>query len=214
MQWLMVLWLFTACSGYRYAQQDNPLSQYGIQTLSVPMFYNYSNQPELSPEFTRETYRILTGFSGLRLHSGYKESTDAVLIGIIHSPKKMNESLVPFSRIVAQSRAGNAIGNDRQNFYIPGTSSVALALQIIVIKKPTDEELALLRSGIGGEIKTNSKIIFNDTLPLGSSFQREVMDNEGNQVIATQNAGSKRKTTRVMAEAAAISVRDMILYAF
>ena len=86
MQWLLILIFITGCSGYRYTQQDNPLSQYGIQSLSVPMFYNYSNQPEVSNNFTRETYRLLSSYHGLKLRSGYHQESDAVMIGIIKSP--------------------------------------------------------------------------------------------------------------------------------
>lgn len=93
MKYLWLLCFLLGCSGYRFTQQDNPLSQYGIESLSVPMFYNYSNQPHVSGDFTRETYRLLTSFSGLRLVSGYSAATDAVLIGIIKSPEKIIQTL-------------------------------------------------------------------------------------------------------------------------
>jgi hypothetical protein len=218
MPWLFFLLLITSCSGYRFTQQENPLSQYGIGTLSIPMFFNYSNQSEVSNHFTRETFRLLTTFKGLKLKSGYHPEADAVLIGIIKSPEKIALTLKPNNLRVAQGRAGNAIGNKRQNFYIPGTTEMSMFLQIIVIKKPTDEELSLLKSGIGNEIKMNSRIIFNETIPLRTQFTREVFDksdnSDGVNVIATQNAGIQRKSIMSLAEQAAISVRDMILYAF
>jgi hypothetical protein len=213
----------TGCAGYRYTQQDNPLSQYGIQSLSVPMFYNYSNMPDVSANFTRETYTLLTNFGGLKLVPGYSTQTDAVLIGIIRSPERLTQSLRPGNLREARDRAGNAVGTSRGNFYIPGTSDVTLMLQVIVIKKPSEEELALLRSGIGDQIRPNSRVIFNELIPLGSQFTREIFDNnptgpnaerDATSVIATQNAGLQRKTTDNLAIQAAIQVRDMILYAF
>ena len=215
MHWLLILLFISGCSGYRYTQQDNPLSQYGIESLSVPMFHNYSNQPEVSAHFTRETYRLLSSYRGLKLRSGYHQESDAVLIGILKSPEKIYETQRPNNLRVAQDRAGNAIGDERQNFYIPGTTYMAMALQVIVIKKPSEEELSLLKSGIGDKVKLNSRIIFNETIPLSAQYTREVFDlNEGLEVTATQNTGLQRKIIKNLAEQAAINVRDMILYAF
>lgn len=230
MQWPYILSLFisallVSCSGYRFTQQENPLSQYGIQSLSVPMFYNYSNLADVSGDFTRETYTLLTNFSGLKLVSGYSKNTDAVLIGIIRSPERMTDSLRPGSLREAKERAGNALGSrsDRGSFYIPGTTDINLILQVIVIKKPSEEELALLRSGIGDQIQANSRIIFNELVPLRTQFTREIFDRavtgqavtvDATSVIATQNAGLQRKAVDNMAMQAAIQVRDMILYAF
>ena len=210
----LILFALISCSGYRFSQYENPLSQFGIQSLSVPMFYNYSNFSEIHTDFTRETYRLLTGFSGLKLSSGYSKNSDAVLIGILKSPEKVFESVKASNPRLAQKMAGNAIGSRRQKFYISGTSDVTLYLQVIVIKRPTEEELSLLRSGIGDQVRSNSKIIFNDLIPLRAQYTREILDNEGVQVIGTQNAGVQRKTLKGLAEQAAINVRDMILYAF
>lgn len=210
----MILCFLVGCSGYRFTQQENPLSQYGIQSLSVPMFYNYSNLPEVTGDFTRETYRMLSGFSGLKLVSGYSNNTDAVLICIIKSSEKVSETLIPGNLRVAQEKAGTAIGNQRDNFYIPGTTDINVHLQVILIKKPTEEEIALLQSGLGSQVRQNSKVIFNDIIPLNMQYTREILDAEGVQVVATQNAGVQRKTLKSMAEQAALSVRDMIIYAF
>lgn len=214
MRWFLLLFLLTGCGGYRFSKQDNPLSQYGIQTLSVPMFYNYSNISEVSGDFTRETYRLLTEFSGLKLKSGYSKNTDAVLIGIIKTPEKVAETLKPGNLRYAQDKAPNAIGNARQAFYIPGTTEVQLYVQVIVIKKPTEEELALLKSGIGDQVRSTSKVIFNEYIPIRTTYTREILDGAGVEVNATQNFGVQRKTVKNMAEQAAVSIRDLILYAF
>ncbi len=209
----LILFVITGCSGYRFSQQENPLSQYGIQSLSVPMFYNYSNLSEVHTDFTRETYRLLTGFSGLKLNNGYNKNSDAVLIGILKSPEKIAETIRASNLRVAEEKAKNAVAG-RENFYIPGTSDVSVYLHVIVIKKPTEEEIALLKSGIGDQVKSTSRIIFNELIPLRIQYTREVLDNEGTQVLATQNLGVQRKSLKTLAENAAINVRDMILYAF
>jgi hypothetical protein len=214
MKWLLILFCLIGCSGYRYTQQDNPLSQYGIVTLSVPMFYNYANQSELSSNFTRETYRLLSSYHGLRLKSGYHPESDAVLIAIIKSPEQVFETLVPGNFRVAQDRAGQAIGDKREEFYIPGTTDIRLMLQVIVIKKPTEEEITLLKSGLGDKVKLTSRVILNETVPLRIQYTREIFDEEAVSITATQNSGIQRKVIRSLSEQAAISIRDMILYAF
>lgn len=214
MRFLLLIFLLAGCSGYRFTQQENPLSQYGIQSLSVPMFYNYSNLPDVSADFTRETYSLLMGFSGLKLRSGYDTKSDAILIGIIKSPEKYAETVRRGSSRVADTITPKAVGDKRQKFSIPGTTSLNMSLQIIVIKKPTEEELALLKSGIGDQVKLTSRVIFNEMIPLNIAYTREYLDEAGVQVVSTQNAGVQRKSLESLSRQAAISVRDMILYAF
>ncbi len=214
MRFLLLLIILTGCSGYRFAQQENPLAQYGIQSISIPMFYNYSNISEASGEFTRETYRLFTNFSGLRIVSGYSDKTDAVLIGIIKGPEKISESNRGGSLQVAQQKAPIAIGDVRQDFYVPVTNSTIASLHIIVIKKPTEEDIALLKSGMGEMVQLNSKVIFNDVIPLNQSSTREYLDGEAVSVVGTQNLGVQRRVIKNLAEQAALSVRDIILYAF
>lgn len=178
------------------------------------MFYNYSNLAEVHTDFTRETYRLLTSFSGLRLTSGYNQKSDALLVGIIKTPEKLAETIQASNLRLAQEKARDAVGTSRQDFYIPGTSDVLLYLHVILIKKPTEEEMALLKSGIGDQIKSTSKILFNEIIPLRIQYTREVLDGEGVEVVATQNYGVQRKILKSLAEQAAVNVRDMILYAF
>jgi hypothetical protein len=215
MRWLILFSLFIlGCSGYRFTQQDNPLSQYGIHSLSVPMFYNYSNLPDVSADFTREVYRLLTGFSGLKIRSGYSDSTDAVMIGIIKSPEKMVDTIKPAGISQAQGKTPLSVGAKRPNFNVPGASLITLMVQVIVIKHPTEEELALLKSGIGDQIIMKSKVILNETIPIQASMSREFLDDSGTQVMATQNLGVQRKTITSMSVQAAASIRDLIIYAF
>lgn len=215
MRWIIFFSLFfSGCSGYRFSQQDNPLAQYGIHSLSVPMFYNYSNIPDASPEFTREVYRLLSGFSGLKLKSGYNADADAVFIGIVKSAEKMADTLKPASPRVAKDRAQESVGTGRQKFNIPGGNQITLMVHVIVIKKPTEEELALIRSSIGEKVAMKSKIIFNEIIPVTYQMTREILDGTGTQVVATQNLGIQRKSVKELSIQAANSIRDLILYAF
>lgn len=217
MRWFAFLPLLFAlsCSGYRFSQTNNPLAQYGVDSLSIPMFYNFSSLPETSATFTRETYRLLSGFTGLKLRSGWNNSSDAILIGIIRSPESLAQAVRGNSPRVAQSVAPEALKNAaRPEFYVPGVSNVQLSLQVIVIKRPTSEELQLLQGEMGPQIPTGPKIIFNERFTLSGSFNREFFDQEAGAVAATQNAGALRRTKDNMGTQAAELIRDMILYAF
>jgi hypothetical protein len=214
MRWCVCSLIFlVSCAGYRFAQTDNPLSQYGVESLSVPMFYNFSSLPELSPAMTRETYKLLSGFRALRLKSGYKNA-DAVLIGIIRSPESLKLTTRPTSLRDAKNVAPNNVGESRAEFYIPGATQVDLKLQVLVIKHPSEEELRLLQSELGPKIPAQGKIIFNEIFSLSGSFTREFYDDEPGTVVATQNAGALRRAQETMALQAAEQIRDMILYAF
>jgi len=211
---ILVLILVASCSGYRFSQTSNPLAQYGVDTLSIPMFYNFSSMPEVSSNFTRETYKLLSGFTGLKLKSGWSENSDAVLIGIIRSPETMAQTVKSSNLRVAQSVAPTTLGKARPEFYIPGGSSLSLSMQVVVIKRPTPEELQLLQSEMGPQVATGAKVIFNEKFMLNSSFTRELFDGEAGNVAATQNAGALRRAKDTMGEQAAEMIRDMILYAF
>ena len=82
------------------------------------------------------------------------------------------------------------------------------------MKHPTEEEIKFLKSGVGNARMISSKIIFTETIPITASFTREIYSGEGSTVIATQNRGAQKKTVRTMAQNAAVTFRDMILYAF
>ncbi len=206
--------LVVSCSGYRYTQTANPFEQYGIDSLSIPMFYNFSNQPELASSFTRETYKLMSGFSGLKLKSGFSNSTDAVLIGIIRSAEKVADTLRSETPRVASAVAPQAVGSNRPEFYVPGITRVALMLQVVVIKRPTTEEIELLQSELGTRIPAQGKILFNETFNLSEAYNREYLDGEAVGVVGTQNAGALRRTKETLALKAAEQIRDMIIYAF
>jgi hypothetical protein len=178
------------------------------------MFFNYSSLPEVSSSFTRETYRLLSGFSGLKLRSGWDKNSDAVLIGIIRSQEKLAEVLPAENLRVAQSAAKNSVGTTRPEFYIPGATNVRLNLQIVVVKRPSQEEIEVLRSEIGPKVLPQGKILFNETFSINETFIREVYDDSATSVVGTQNAGALRRTKESMAVKAAHQIRDMILYAF
>jgi hypothetical protein len=178
------------------------------------MFYNFSNLSDVSADFTRETYRLLTRFNGLKIKSGYSEKSDAVLFGVIRTREKSWDTVNPTNLRVAQDKVSNSIGDSRQTFYVPGSSEMNLVVHILIIKKPTRQEIELLKSGLMDQPFLNSRIILNQKIPLTTAFNRELLDGSGTQVIGSQNTGVQRRSVENLAFNAAVAIRDIILYAF
>lgn len=210
---LFSLLLICSCADYRYQKQDNPFAQYGIKSLTVPMFYNHSNFSNVSASFTREVFQMLAGFKGLRIESG-KKSTDATLIGIISSRDGVRESRLANNTRGIKGIFGDDYLEGRNDFFVPSSNTLSMSLRVIVMKHPTEEEIKFLKSGIGEARMISSKIIFTEVIPVSASFTREIFSGAGNKVIGTQNRGAQKKTIKMMAKNAAVSFRDMILYAF
>ena len=209
---LLIVFL-TSCAGYRFQTKENPFAQYGIKSVSVPMFYNHSNFSNVSPMFTREVYRKLLDFKKLKVKSGHVLA-DAVLIGIILSPKLRKDSVSVLSSKEASNAFGeDSIGSNRKDFSVTSVSEINLSLRVMVIKHPSPAEIEFLQNNISAQA-LSSKIIFNETIPLKVSYQHKELSGTGTKVLATQNRGIEKQRLNDLAMKAADNFKDMILYAF
>lgn len=209
---LTMFCLLTSCAGYRYQEKNNPFAQYGIESISIPMFYNKSNHSNISSVMTKEIYLMLTKFKGLKVYSGDKQA-DAVLVGIVDSREKLSQSRQGSNLRSVENAAGELIGENRGDFYIPSQTNVTANLRVILIKKPSKKEIQLMRSSLG-KFVASSRIILNESIALSGNFTREIYDNESVSVINSQNRSAVKKSLRDMASSAAQNFKDMIIYAF
>lgn len=203
---------FSSCAGYRFQEKNNPFAQYGVESISVPMFYNHSNHANISPVMTKEIFQMLSGFNDLKIISGH-ERADAVLIGIVSSPEKVKVSRPGKNFRSAKAAAGDAIGDEREDFYIPSSTDMRASLRLILIKNPSEKEIELLRTSLG-KFALGPRVIVNENIRLRDSFTRELYSSNGVDVIDTQNRSAMRNTMQEMAQKAAQNFKDMILYAF
>lgn len=221
MKYLILISLLLACTGYKLRSKKNPFNQFGINSISIPMFYNFTNIPNASAIFTKKVFNSMLSYRELSIHSG-SESTDAVLVGIIESRDKRNKTITPES----QKEVSNIYDEQdlfegkREDFLLPTSNRIKLNLRIIIIKHPSKEELEFLKKSIAKEAMS-SKIIFNETIALTDSYNlRELKGSSVNetrrnlQVLGTQNRGVQQSSIENMAKKAASSFEDMILYAF
>lgn len=210
----MLCSIFTlfSCAGYRFQEKENPFAQYGVKSITIPMFYNKSNLSNISAPMTKEMYHMLSTFSGLHIKSGNNDA-DAVLIGIVDAPSQAKESREATNLRSAKNTAEEALGENREDFYIPSTTNVRASLRLILLKNPSEKEIELLKSSLG-KFAVGPKIIVNETIALSGSFTREIYSDEAIDVIDTQNRSALRSTVDDMAKNAAQNFKDMILYAF
>lgn len=211
--YLIIALISGSCADYRFQKLDNPFYQYGINSISIPMFYNQSNFSNVSPAFTKEVYKMLSGFKGLKAQTG-KNNSDATLIGIIESKDSLKESRTATDPRSVKNIADSDLGTQRGDFYVPSTNTLSMVLHVIVIKKPSLEEIKLLQSNLGKANFISSKIIFKESIPVSTSFTREILTGSSAVVNHSQNMGAQRKSIYTMAKTTAETFREMILYAF
>lgn len=213
MKYILILVILLGCTGYKLRSKKNPFNQFGINSLSIPMFYNFSNLPNLSPVFTKKIFNKMLSYKELQIHSGHVPA-DAVLVGIIDSSDKRENTVTPLN----QKSVFNTYGEDtfegkRPEFILPTTNQIRLKLRILIIKHPTNEELEFLKKSVASEAMS-SKIIFNETITLVDMYNIKENTDEGIQVLGTQNRGVQQYSIDTIASKAAASFEDMILYAF
>ena len=210
---ICILLIASSCAGYRYYEKSNPFSIYGIKSIYIPAFYNHSNLSNASHAFTKEFFILMSQFRGLKIENN-EDKADAVLIGIIASPKKINETMINSGLRGAKSVAPKAIGDKRQDFYVPASNLINLTLRVTVLKRPSKEEIDFFQSNLSTQVSPTGKIIFNESIALRKSFNREYFDEDGSKVNATLNRGALKNTVELMAIDASENFRNMILYAF
>lgn len=209
----MLFFLLTACRGYHFRTQSNPFENYAVRTVAIPMFLNQSPIPNTSAPFTKEISLLLAQYPGLKIVNADTGHADAVLVGIINSKDKLSETVKANGYKVTNSVAPKSL-NGRSDFFVPFSTSVGLELRLILIKDPSSEEIKLLTSDLGTQLRGNPKILFNELLAVGGSFNREIFDEAGGQVNFTQSKGAFDRTVKSMAQGAAGNFRDMVLNAF
>lgn len=206
------LFLFVSCSGYHVSYKDNPLLSYDIRSVAVPMFINRSVFTHINAPMTQEIVAVLNQYHDLKVVAGESYETDAILLGIIDSKEKINEAMKAKS---TQFTEGKSALGDRPGFYYPSELSYGVSLSLILIKRPSKEEIELFKSDLSAYLKLHPKVIINETLELSSSYLRVANGSTvGGDVNYVKNEGVFEKSMQELSRSAAISFRDLFLNAF
>ena len=214
MKYLLLFILFLSCSGYKLRSRSNPFLQFGIKSVRVPMFYNFSNIAGVSPKFTKSIYNSLLSYKDLTIKGGSSRTADAVLIGIVDSRPERKKTIVPRNQKSAFNTYGREIfEGQREEFVVPTSNQIELEMRIIIIKHPTQKELELLLKP-ETRVAVGNKIIFNKTFKLFDTYNIKENSGAGVDVLGTQNSGVRSASLNKLALKAATSFEDTILYAF
>lgn len=207
----------TGCSGYHFNTNNNPLIGYDIKTVAVPMFINRSVLPQLAAPMTKEITLALNDYSGLKVLSGDNESADAILIGIIESKDHYNEVVTTTQTLFTEGNIESSIGK-RSPFYYPVQTSYSLTLRIILIKRPSKEELTLFSGELGKGILVHPKVVLQDSIDLTGGFSRVAKGtnnpNAAGEVNFVKNKGIFEKSLQDTSYQAAQTFKQVVLNAF
>jgi hypothetical protein len=181
------------------------------------MFVNRSVIPELAAPMTKEIVFALNDYSGIRVFSGDNDKADAVLIGIIESRDHYNEVVRTTQTLFTDDTVIESIGN-RAPFYYPVQTSYEFVLKIILIKRPSKEELELLTTDLGQFMKVNPKVVLMDTINITGNFSRVVGETTTKNAIGktnfTKNKGTFEKSLQETSMNAAKTFKQVVLNAF
>lgn len=214
---LLCLLTLASCAGYHFNTNNNPLIGYDIRSVAVPMFVNRSVIPELAAPMTKEIVFALNDYSGIRVFSGDNASADAVLIGIIESRDHYNDVVKTTQTLFTDDTVKESIGS-RAPFYYPVQTSYEFSLKIILIKRPSKEELELLTTDLGQFMKVNPKVVLMDTINISGNFSRVVGETTTSNAIGktnfTKNKGIFEKSLQETSMNAAKTFKQVVLNAF
>lgn len=181
------------------------------------MFVNRSVLPQLAAPMTREITLALSDYTGLKVLSGDNENADAILIGIIESKDHYNEVVTTSQTLFTEGDIESSIGN-RSPFYYPVQTTYNFSLRLILIKRPTKEELALFTSEMARGHLVHPKVVLEDTISLSGNFSRvaaptDTPSAEG-EVNFVKNKGIFEKSLQDTSYQAAQTFKQVVLNAF
>ena len=213
----ILLCVAMSCSGYRLANQDNPFRVEGIKSIAVPMFINKSSIPNVAPKFTKEFTSLFASFPEIELYQSENPRADALLIGIIESPRRNREIYDQKSSQLTSSELKPSIG-ERPEFFVASSIKYKLAIRIILIKNPSWEDVELAKSDLGKLLKSQPKVIINHTFEREGNFTRsikstETTDSEG-MTNFTKSKNFFEKNLDDMAKSTAQTFKELVLNVF
>lgn len=223
MKWLILtVCILSSCSGYRFRDQRNPLLDEGIKTISIPMFINKSSIPNASHVFTSAITRVLTDTTNIKIYMGDNRKADALLLGIIDSPKRYQDlyrgeggKFIDTEK--SDDELSSSIG-DRTSFYIPTGQIFKISVRLVLIRHPSEIDREIISSELLPYLKRTEKIIFNHEITKEWNYARSVRGTETIDSPGLTNLPRSRfsfeQSLRSISVNAANDFRDLVLNVF
>jgi len=207
------------CSGYKITNSSNPLSGYGIESISVPVFINRTIIPNISGIFTKEIILSLSRYDNLTVYSGEHSSSDSVLIGVLESSNFREDVYESTSkRYISDGTDLKTSIGDRDGFYLGRETKYKFNIRYILIKNPTFHDLEFIKSNLNRSASYHPKVIFHRIVPLSSKFSRILDGNlnvdDGGVVNFTSSHRLFQLSLEKLAKTSAINFEGVILNAF
>ncbi len=207
----------SACSGYQFVENDNPLAIHGIRSISVPMFVNKTPIANVGSLVTKEISFLLSSYPGLKVRSGEDLTSDAILVGIVESNQQLAELIQTTDRQFTTSELKTSLGT-RKEFFVPTGSVLDLNVRFILIKNPKKQDIELAKSELSTLMINHPKILMNQTLGFQASFARvvagtETIDSAG-LVNMTKNKAIMERALQDGSRSLAQQFKDVVLNAF
>lgn len=215
---LLLTLFLTSCAGYSFKDVENPLAQFGINSISIPVFINNSSLSGMTGPFTKEMALLFSKYPKLKVYNYENKKSDAILIGIINSPPKKRDAIINGNKIYPAGELADSFG-DRNLFYLPLDSTYSVVVQFILIKGPSERELNFILDNkeLLAQAKT-PKIIINETFSLTQSYAHTLYGNQnpdmGGVVNFTNTRGHYHKSILDLAESVATRFEQEVLNAF
>jgi hypothetical protein len=214
---ILLCFFLTSCGGYQVRRDSNPFAQYQISHIAVPMFINRSSFAQLSGIMTTEVLSMLAEFPDLRLSASEDSNADAVLVGIIHSPQSLKDAQEVTGTTFTSGSVGQSIGG-RPGLYLPTNSRLNATLTLVLIKRPTTDDLELIDTPFLPFLSQHPKVIFSESFNLDVSYSQTIEAVDGPDssgvVNATRNRKAMERSFKSMASRATDQFREVVIRAF
>ena len=213
----LILLLLTSCAGYQVKTMVNPFKYHGIHSISIPTFINKSVFPQVAATFTKDITMVLEGHEGLSvIGSEAYDKSDAILIGVIDSPSNLRNAKKASSSYFITAELEKSIWK-RQPFYISKSTTLNLSVRLILIRKPSKEEIKLLTSAHPAKF-SSPQVVFEEVFNLSHGVERfyagqETTDKAG-AVILSKNEGLVQKALKTMSKQSSVLFKELIINAF
>lgn len=207
----------SSCAGYKLRDRSNPFEQENIKKVAIPIFVNTSSYAGAGPIFTREIVALLSTYSELKISPVSGGNEDAVMVGIIESPRRNSDAFVTTATKFTAGELKQSIGN-RAQFYLPTASNYQVTLRIFLIKNPSKGDRELLTSPIASQLAKHPKVVFNHVFTYTGSFNRETRDtitsDSGGLVNYTKTRRYFQQSLEALAKQASRDLEDLVINVF
>lgn len=215
-QLFLILILLTSCAGYKLKSKSNPFASLNIKTIAVPVFINKTSLDKISHQYATSVIEVLSEYSDLSVTAGNIVNEDAVVIGIIKSNKAGERGSFIKTHSLMTEEQKEAIGN-RNAFDVPTAGEFNIIVDVVILKRPSKEEIAFFTSELGRKVSTFPNMIFSQSINVTKTFTIEnpVGDqNSGAPVRGVQNKGKLRKSLSDSAKDFKSNFKEMISNAY